>query len=70
LFENQVAHLKGEKIDVSVFIVVALVVFIRKLMVASLKAENMEVAYFPLATIFVLSIVYVIVTVIDRRLKD
>lgn len=67
LFENQVAHLKGKRIDASVFIVVALVAFIRKLMVASLDAEKIEVAYFPLATIFILSIVYLAIKIIDRK---
>ena len=67
LFENQVGHLKGERIDVSVFIVVALVAFIRKLMVASLDADKIEVAYFPLATIFVLSIVFIAIKIIDRK---
>ena len=67
LFENQVGHLKGERIDVSVFIVVALVAFIRKLMVASLDAKNIDVAYFPLVTIFVLSVVYVAIRIIDKK---
>lgn len=67
LFENQVAHLHGERIDVSVFIVVALVAFIRKLMVASLDAKNIDVAYFPLATIFVLSVVYIAIKIIDKK---
>lgn len=67
LFETQVAHLKGGRIDVSVFIVVALVAFIRKLMVASLDTQNIEIAYFPLATIFVLSIVYIAIKIIDKK---
>jgi uncharacterized membrane protein (DUF373 family) len=67
LFENQVAHLKGERIDVSVFIVVVLVAFIRKLMVASLDTKHIEVAYFPLATIFVLSVVYIVIRIIDKK---
>jgi len=36
LLETQVAFLKGKKLDVSVFVLVAMVAFIRKLMVASL----------------------------------
>jgi len=67
LFENQAAHLKGERIDVSVFIVVALVAFIRKLMVASLDAKHIDVAYFPSATIFVLSLVYIAIRIIDKK---
>jgi uncharacterized membrane protein (DUF373 family) len=67
LFETQVAHLRGERIDVSVFIIVALVAFIRKLMVASLDTKNMEAAYFPLVTIFVLSIVYVAIKIINKK---
>ena len=67
LFENQVAHLKGEAADVSVFIVVALVAFIRKLMVASLDPAKLEVAYFPLAAILLLSIVYTVLKIIDIK---
>jgi len=67
LFENQVAHLKGQRIDVSVFIVVALVAFIRKLMVASLDAKHIKVAFFPLATILVLSVVYIVIKIIDKK---
>jgi uncharacterized membrane protein (DUF373 family) len=67
LFETQVGHLKGKRIDVSVFVVVALVAFVRKLMVASLDTNNIGLAYFPLATIFVLSIVYVAIKIIDKK---
>ena len=70
LIEAQINHLKGERIDVSVFVVVALVAFIRKLMVASLKADKIEIAYFPLATIFILSLVFLIVKLSQSRFKS
>jgi len=68
LLETQVAFLKGEKLDVSVFVLVAMVAFIRKLMVASLKADKIEVAVFPLVTILALSVVYLIMKISESRI--
>ena len=67
LLETQVAFLKGRKFDVSVFVLVAMVAFIRKLMVASLKADKIEIAIFPLVTILALSVVYLIVRISESR---
>lgn len=57
LLEMQFENLKGAKIETSVFVMVALVAFIRKLLVASLKSNKIELAYF-LGAIVILSIVY------------
>jgi uncharacterized membrane protein (DUF373 family) len=67
LLETQVAFFKGRKLDVSVFVLVAMVAFIRKLMVASLKADRIEIAVFPLVTIFGLSLVYLIIKISESR---
>lgn len=55
---SQIEHLKGGRLDVRVFVMVAIVAFIRKLMVASLTPENLEVAYYPVIVIMVLAVVY------------
>ena len=67
LLETQVAFLKGRKLDVSVFVLVAMVAFIRKLMVASVKADRIETAAFPLVTILALSVVYLIMRISESR---
>ncbi|MDX1776794.1 MAG: phosphate-starvation-inducible PsiE family protein [Desulfobulbales bacterium] len=58
LLHTQIDYLKGGTFNISVFVLVAMVAFIRKLMVASLKPEKLEAAYYPLAVIGVLGIVY------------
>ena len=68
LLETQVAFLKGKKLDVSVFVLVAMVAFIRKLMVASLKVDKIEVVAFPLVTILALSVVYLIIRISESRI--
>ncbi len=67
LIEAQLHHIKGAKMDASIFIMVAIVGFVRKLLVTSLKAESIEAAYFPLAAIFTLSLVYLIVKTTENR---
>jgi len=68
LLETQVAFLKGRKLDVSVFVLVAMVAFIRKLMVASLKVDKIEIVAFPLVTILALSVVYLIIRISESRI--
>jgi len=58
LLHTQLDYLKGGKFNVSIFVLVAQVAFIRKLMVASLKPEKLEVAYYPIVVIGVLGLVY------------
>ena len=67
LLATQIDFLKGGNPGVSVFVVVALVAFVRKLMVASLHPDKMESAYFYLGAILVLGIVYLMVGLTDRR---
>ena len=44
LLENQVSFLKGKRLDVGVFVLVAIVAFLRKLLIASLKTDRLELA--------------------------
>lgn len=67
LLATQIDFLKGGNPGVTVFVVVALVAFVRKLMVASLNADKMESAYFYLGAIFVLGIVYLMVGLTDWK---
>ena len=69
LLATQIDFLKGGRPSITVFVVVALVAFVRKLMVASLNADKMESAYFYLGAIFVLGIVYMMVGMTDKK-KD
>lgn len=61
LLENQVSFLRGGRLNVGVFVLVVIVAFVRKLLVASLQVERIETLMFPLGTILVLSFVYFII---------
>lgn len=61
LLHTQLDYLKTGKLNLSIFVIVALVAFIRKLMVGSLSIVKIEVAYYPIATILVLGVVYYLV---------
>ena len=64
LVDTEIDHLKGAKFSVKVFISVAMVAVIRKILVASLKSESaaIEAQYSLIAALAVLGIVYWIVT--------
>jgi len=62
LMNTEIAHLKGGRFNISVFIGVALVAFIRDLMIATLKHEKISVAYNLIVAILVLGVVYWLVT--------
>jgi uncharacterized membrane protein (DUF373 family) len=70
LLHTQIEYLKGGKFDISVFILVAMVAFVRKLLVASIKATEIKAAYYPLAVIFVLGLVYLMVKLVDNRKRE
>lgn len=70
LLEAQIDHLNGEKMNASLFIVVAIVAFIKKLLIAALLPDQMEYAYFTLAVVVVLSLVYLILRFIEVKLSD
>jgi len=67
LLSTQIDFLKGGRPGIAVFVVVALVAFVRKLMVASPNSDKFESAYFYLGAIFVLGLVYAMVGLTDRK---
>lgn len=68
LLEAQIDHLKGEKLNASIFVVVAIVAFIKKLLVASLMPNKVEFAYFNLVVIVGLSLTYLVLRYTESRL--
>ncbi|GBD98837.1 phosphate-starvation-inducible E [bacterium BMS3Abin07] len=71
LMNTEIAHLKGGKFNISVFIGVALVTFIRDLMINALKHDETSFqalsAYYPIGVIFILGIVYWLVVRAEGR---
>ena len=67
LMNTEIAHLKGGKFHISVFIGVALVAFIREALILTLKHEPSETHYVYIALIFVLGVVYWLVTKTEER---
>lgn len=66
LMNTEIAHLKGGRLHISVFIGVALVTIIRETMIATLKHERPETIYYLIAAILVIGIVYWLV----KRTED
>jgi len=62
LMNTEIAHLKGGKFYISVFIGVALVAFIRESLIMTLSHESMEKHYVFIALILVLGVVFWLVT--------
>lgn len=58
LLHSEVRSLKGERIQASIFIEVAIAAFVRKLLVISTEGTNLEGAAIYLASLLVLGIVY------------
>lgn len=71
LMNTEIAHMKGAKFNISVFIGVALVTFIRDLMIAALKHEETEKGLhligIMVGVIFILGIVYWLVVKAEAR---
>ncbi len=66
LMNTEIAHLKGGKFQISIFIGVALVTTIRETMIATLKHESKETIYYLVATVLVIGLVYWLV----KRTED
>ncbi len=66
LMNTEIAHLRGGKFQISIFIGVALVTTIRETMIATLKHEKPETIYYLVATVFVIGFVYWLV----KRTED
>ncbi len=58
LMDTEIAHLRGGKFQISVFIGVALVTTIRETMIATLKHEKPETVYYLVASVLVIGLVY------------
>lgn len=67
LMNTEISHLKGGKFHISLFIGVALVAFIREALIATLKHEKAESLYYLIALIFVLGVVFWLVTKAESR---
>jgi uncharacterized membrane protein (DUF373 family) len=62
LMNTEIAHLKGGKTRISVFIGVALVSTIREMLIATLRHEEASTVYYLIAAILVTGVVYWLVT--------
>lgn len=69
LMNTEIAHLKGGKFHISVFVGVALVAVIRETLIMTLKHEKVEVQYYLIALILILGIVFWLVTRAESRTK-
>ena len=67
LMSTEIAHLKGGKFHISVFVGVALVTMIRETMIATLRHEKPESIYYLIAAILVIGVVYWIVGKAEER---
>ena len=65
LMHTQLEYLKGGKVDVSIFILVALMAFVRKLMVSALEPDAIEKSSYLLPAISVLGVLFVMLKVIE-----
>ena len=66
LMDTEVKHLKGGKFAIKVFISVALVAVIRKLLITTLKTEAVEAQVILIAAIAVLGIVYWLISKVEK----
>lgn len=69
LMNTEIAHLKGGRFRISVFVGVALVAVIRDTMIATLKHERIEALSYLIAAILVIGIVYWLVTKAEAQQK-
>ncbi len=66
LMDTEIKHLRGGKFAVKVFISVALVAVIRKILVTSLKSEAVEAQISLIAAVAVLGIVYWLIAKVEK----
>jgi len=69
LMNTEIAHLKGERIRISIFVGVALVTIIRETMIATLKHEQYQTIYYLIAAVLIIGFVYWLVTKAEERQK-
>jgi uncharacterized membrane protein (DUF373 family) len=65
LMDTEIEHLKGEKFAIKVFVSVALVAIIRKILVASLKADEVEAQLSLIVAVAVLGGVYWLISKVE-----
>ncbi|MDO8427221.1 MAG: phosphate-starvation-inducible PsiE family protein, partial [Deltaproteobacteria bacterium] len=66
LMDTEIKHLKGGRFAIKVFISVALVAMIRKILVTTLKSEAVEAQVSLIAAVAVLGVVYWLVAKVDK----
>ncbi len=66
LMDTEIKHLKGGRFAIKVFISVALVAMIRKILVTTLKSEAVEAQVSLIAAVAVLGVVYWLVSRVDK----
>ncbi|MBI5643725.1 MAG: phosphate-starvation-inducible PsiE family protein [Deltaproteobacteria bacterium] len=66
LMDTEIKHLRGGKFAIKVFISVALVAMIRKILVTSLKSDAVEAQISLVAAVAVLGVVYWLVSKVDQ----
>ncbi|MBE9531829.1 MAG: phosphate-starvation-inducible PsiE family protein, partial [Proteobacteria bacterium] len=67
LMDTEIDHLRGEKFAIKVFVSVALVAIIRKILVTSLKADQVEAQISLIIAVAVLGGVYWLVSKVDNK---
>lgn len=70
LVDTEVEHLKGAKFSVKVFVGVAMVAIIRKILVTSLKSEAVEAQYSLIAALAVLGLLWWIISKTEKMEKQ
>ncbi|UCG39179.1 MAG: phosphate-starvation-inducible PsiE family protein [bacterium] len=66
LLSTEVQHLRGKKISINVFIGIVIVAFIRKVLIGSLQHGNLTEYGMRIGTLFILAVVYWLVTRAER----
>lgn len=69
LMSTEIAHLKGGRFHISVFVGVALVTVIRETMIATLRHDKPESIYYLIAAILVIGFVYWLVVKSEERYR-
>jgi uncharacterized membrane protein (DUF373 family) len=64
--DTEIKHLKGGKFAIKVFISVALVALIRKILVTSLKSGDVEAQLSLIAGVAVLGVIYWLIAKVDQ----
>lgn len=67
LVDTEIKHLRGGKFAINVFISVALVAVIRKILVTSLSSENVEAQLSLIAAVAVLGVIYWLIAKVEKE---